>query len=183
MTDRPPPSGPEHGPRLRTIPAGDDRERLTCPDCGFIAYENPKVVAGVVAVYQDRYLLCRRAIEPRRGYWTIPAGYLELHETTAEGARREAVEEAQADIQIIGLIGLYEIPRISQVYVIHYGTVADGRHEAGPESLETGLFEWDEIPWEDLAFPSVKWALEQHREGHPPSVMLAPHRAPKPSSD
>jgi len=172
MTD----SSEQKGPRVRTVPQGDDRERLTCPDCGFIAYENPKMIAGVVAVHGDHYLLCRRAIEPRKGYWTIPAGYMELGETTAEGAQREAFEEACATIEIQGLIGLYEIPRISQVYVIHFGIVVDGKHDCGPESLETELFSWDQIPWDDLAFPSVKWALEQHRGGHGPSIMLAPPR-------
>lgn len=164
------------GPSVRAIPDGDDRERLTCPDCGFIAYENPKIITGVVATWQDQYLLCRRAIEPRLGYWTIPAGFLEMGETTAQGAAREAWEEARIRVEITGLIGLFEIPRISQAYVVHSGVMISGDHKPGPESTATRLVDWADIPWDDLAFPSIKWALEQHRGDHPPTVAVAPER-------
>lgn len=147
------------GPVIREIPEGDDRERLVCPDCGFINYENPKIVVGSVAVWDDRILLCRRAIPPRKGYWTLPAGYMELNETTAEGAMREAWEEACARIEIDALLAVYNIPRISQVQVMYRARLAVPDIEAGPESLEVGLFEWDAIPWDDIAFPSVHWAL------------------------
>ena len=103
------------GPSVRSIPDGDSRERLVCPDCGFISYDNPKVVVGSVAVWEERILLCRRAIPPRVGLWTLPAGYLELNETTDAGAAREAWEEARARIAIDGLLAVYNIPRISQV--------------------------------------------------------------------
>lgn len=147
------------GPVVREIPKGDDRERLVCPDCGFINYENPKVVVGSVATWEDRILLCRRAIPPRKGYWTLPAGYMELNETTAEGAMREAWEEACARIEIDALLAVYSIPRISQVQVMYRARLATPDIEAGPESLEVDLFEWDAIPWDDIAFPSVHWAL------------------------
>ena len=103
---------------IRRIPEGDNRERLVCPDCGHIAYENPKIVVGSVVVADGAVLLCRRAIPPRLGYWTLPAGYLELGETLQEGAAREAMEEAQADIALDGILGVFSIARIGQVQVI-----------------------------------------------------------------
>jgi ADP-ribose pyrophosphatase YjhB (NUDIX family) len=151
------------GPRVRTIPEGDDRERLTCPDCGYIAYENPKMVAGSVVSVGDKIMLCRRAIEPRKGFWTLPAGFLELHETPEEGAKREAWEEARARIAIDALLAVYSVPRISQVQLIYRATLAEPGFEAGPESLEVELFDWTDIPWTELAFPSVKWALDEYR--------------------
>ena len=151
------------GPTVRAIPPGDDRERLTCPDCGFIAYENPKMVAGSVVSVDGKIMLCRRAIEPRQGYWTLPAGFLELHETPEEGAKREAWEEARARIAIDALLAVYSVPRISQVQLIYRATLAEPGFEAGPESLEVALFDWADIPWAELAFPSVKWALDEYR--------------------
>ena len=151
------------GPRVRAVPDGDNRERLTCPDCGYVAYENPKIVAGAVVTDGDRILLCRRAIEPRKGFWTLPAGFLELHETPEEGAQREAWEEARAKIAIDALLAVYSVPRISQVQLIFRATLADLHFEAGPESTEVRLFVWNEIPWSDLAFPSVRWALDEYR--------------------
>ena len=152
------------GPRVLIIPEGDNRLRKTCPECGFIEYENPKIVVGSVVTAGERILLCRRAINPRKGFWTLPAGYLELHETTEAGARREAEEEAGAKIEIDGVLAVYSIPRISQVQIIFRARLASG-FAAGPESLEVALFGWDEIPWDDLAFPSVHWALRHFREG------------------
>jgi ADP-ribose pyrophosphatase YjhB (NUDIX family) len=151
------------GPSVRTIPDGDDRERLTCPDCGFIAYENPKMVAGSVVSVDGKIMLCRRAIDPRKGFWTLPAGFLELHETPEEGAKREAWEEARARIAIDALLAVYSVPRISQVQLIYRATLEEPGFEAGPESLEVALFEWTDIPWTELAFPSVKWALDEYR--------------------
>lgn len=151
------------GPTVHTIPEGDDRLRLVCPDCGYVAYENPKIVVGSVAVWEDRVLLCRRAIEPSRGLWTLPAGYMELHETTAEGAAREAWEEARARIEVDCLLAVYELPRISQVQMIYRARLLDPEVSAGPESLEVGLFRWEEIPWEQIAFPTVRWSLQEHR--------------------
>ncbi|WP_287130295.1 NUDIX hydrolase [Candidatus Cyanaurora vandensis] len=157
-----PNAGPPRGPSLLTVPAGDNRERLVCPDCGFIEYENPKIVTGVVCTWEDKFLLCRRAIEPRRTYWTLPAGYLELNETTSEGAAREAWEEAFAQVEIDCLLSLYNIPRISQVQFFYRGTLLNLDVQAGVESLEVGLFTWAEIPWDQLAFPTVHWALQDY---------------------
>lgn len=152
------------GPSVRAVPEGDNRERLLCPDCGFIQYDNPKVVVGAVCRWGDRILLCRRAINPRKGLWTLPAGYLELNETTSEGAVREAYEEARARIALEGLLAIYNIPRISQVQLIYRARLESPDVTPGPESEAVGLFAWDEIPWDDLAFPSVRWALDHFRE-------------------
>ena len=178
-----PDPGSRRGPRERRIPEGDDRERLVCPDCGFIAYENPKIVVGSVASWQGRVLLCRRAIDPRRGFWTLPAGYLEQNETTEAGALREAWEEARARLTLDGLLAVYNIPRISQVQLIYRAKLIDPAVAAGPESAEVGLFGWAEIPWGEIAFPTVRWALEQWRAtaGRPPGPAQAnPEPEPEP---
>ncbi len=156
--------GVVRGPSLRGVPEGDNRERMICADCGYILYDNPKIVVGSVPRWGDRILMCRRAIHPRRGFWTLPAGYLELNESTSAGAEREAWEEAQAKIQIEGLLAIYDIPRISQVQLIYRAVLLDDAVAAGLESLEVALFGWDEIPWADIASPSVHWALNQERE-------------------
>jgi ADP-ribose pyrophosphatase YjhB (NUDIX family) len=148
----------------RLVPSGDNRPRQVCDTCGFIDYDNPKVVVGSVCTSADKILLCRRAIEPRVGYWTLPAGYLESNESTSDGAAREAHEEANAVVEIQSLLAVYSIPRISQVQVIYLSRLVDPQISAGPESLEVGLFTWDEIPWGDLAFPTVHWALNHYRE-------------------
>jgi ADP-ribose pyrophosphatase YjhB (NUDIX family) len=165
------------GPSVLRVPEGDNRERLTCPDCGFVHYENPKIVTGVVAVWDDRILMCRRAIEPRRGRWTLPAGYLELNETTAEGAAREAWEEARARLEIDALLAVYDIPRISQVQLFFRARLLTETIAAGPESEAVALFRWSEIPWDDLAFPSVGWALHHYREVEGVAEFV-PRRAP-----
>lgn len=148
----------------KQVPEGDTHERHVCGDCGWIHYINPKVVVGAVVSHQGGILLCRRAIEPRYGFWTIPAGYMEERETSEAGAMREAREEACADIAIDALLAVYNIPRISQVQLIYRATLAKSGFAAGPESLEVQLFGWDDIPWAELAFPSVHWALKQFRE-------------------
>lgn len=148
---------------VRRIPEGDNRERMVCVDCGHIAYENPKVVVGTVVVAGDSVLMCRRAIEPRRGFWTLPAGYLEHGETLEEGAAREAWEEAQAEIILDGILGVFSVSRIGQVQVIFRGRFATPdapRFAAGPESLEVALFPRARIPYGEIAFPSVNWALD-----------------------
>ena len=145
-------------------PEGDSRSRLVCRDCGFIQYDNPKVVVGSVAHWGERILLCRRSINPRKGYWTLPAGYLELNETSTEGTLREAREEACAEIEIERLLAVYNIPRLSQVQLIYVARLLSDDVKAGPESLEVGLFDWADIPWSDLAFPSARWSLGYYRE-------------------
>jgi ADP-ribose pyrophosphatase YjhB (NUDIX family) len=149
---------------VREIPEGDTQARLVCGDCGFISYENPKVVVGVVATWEDRILLCRRAIPPRKGFWTLPAGYLEANESAIDGARRETWEEARAELEFDQLLAVYSIPRISQIQLIYRARLVSPAIEAGPESADVGLFDWDEVPWDDIAFPSVHWALNHHRE-------------------
>ncbi|AGY60216.1 NUDIX hydrolase [Gloeobacter kilaueensis JS1] len=146
------------------VPEGDNRERLLCPDCGFIQYQNPLIVVGAVCHWQQRILLCRRAIEPRRGYWTMPAGYLELHESTEQGAMREAWEEARAQIEIEALLAVYSVLTISQVQLVYRARLLSGDVSPGPESLEVHLFEWNALPWEQLAFPSVRWALQHYAQ-------------------
>lgn len=157
-------NGVPPGSFTRRVPAGDDRERLVCRDCGYVQYENPKVVVGSVCDWEGRILLCRRAIPPRRGFWTLPAGYLELHETTADGALREAWEEARAKIDLDSVLAVYTITRLSQVQVIYRARLLSPDIAAGPESAEVALFDWAEIPWSDIAFPSVRWALGHYRE-------------------
>ena len=149
---------------VQQVPEGDDRPRRVCTDCGFVDYENPKVVVGAVATWRERILLCRRAIDPRRGFWTLPAGYLEQHESADAGARREAWEEARARIRIDQLLAVYSIPRISQIQLIFRARLESPEVEAGPETLELDLFAWERIPWDELAFPSVRWALGHFRE-------------------
>ncbi len=153
----------------KRIPPDDSHPRDVCDTCGYVAYQNPKVVVGAVIVHDGQVLLCRRAIEPRRGFWTIPAGYLELDETVAEGAQREAFEEAGARISIDGTLALFSISRIGQVQVIFRAGFADGPTAApvfapGVESLDVRLFSWDDIPWKELAFPSVHWSLHAWRQ-------------------
>ncbi|MGO1119599.1 NUDIX domain-containing protein [Rhodovibrionaceae bacterium A322] len=146
------------------VPEGDTVARDVCRDCGFVHYINPKVVVGSVATWQGKILLCRRAIEPRKGYWTLPAGYLEQGESPEAGARREAREEACTDLELEQLLAVYSIERLSQVQLIYRARLVDGKFDAGEESLEVGLFAWEDIPWQDLAFPSVHWALQHHKK-------------------
>ncbi|MBU0725741.1 MAG: NUDIX hydrolase [Alphaproteobacteria bacterium] len=164
QTPEPTPPSPAKGPVNSRVPDGDNRPRLVCDDCGFIQYDNPKIVVGAVCLQDDRILLCRRAIQPRRGFWTLPAGYLELNESTEAGAAREVREEALANIAIERLLAVYSIPRISQVQLIYRARLVTPDFGIGEESLEVDLFRWDDIPWDDIAFPSVHWALNHHRE-------------------
>lgn len=144
-------------------PDGEDRPRRVCDHCAFIDYVNPKIVVGAVVIEDDRVLLCRRAIEPRHGFWTLPAGFLEENETVEEGALREAREEACAELVLDGVLGVYSVPRISQVQIMFRAHLAKPEFSAGSESLEVALFAWTDIPWDRLAFPSVRWALEHYQ--------------------
>jgi ADP-ribose pyrophosphatase YjhB (NUDIX family) len=147
----------------QSIPEGEDRLRDVCGTCGFINYVNPKIVVGSVVTHGDRILICKRAIAPRLGFWTLPAGFMEERETAEEGAMREAMEEACAKIEIEGLLGCYSVPRISQVQLMYRARLVDPDIRPGPESTEVKLVTWDEIPWSDLAFPSVVWALNDFK--------------------
>ena len=152
------------GPIHYRIPEGDNRERLICDDCGFVRYVNPLVVVGAVVTWEDKFLLCKRAIEPRKGFWTMPAGFLEQKESTIDGAKREAWEEAHAEIDIDALLGIYNIARISQIQMIYRARLLNTDFHPGIESEEVALFTWDEIPWDEIAFPSVHWALEHYQQ-------------------
>ncbi len=161
----------------RAVPNGDDVARRICETCGFIDYENPKIVVGSVSYWQDRLLLCRRAINPSKGKWTLPAGYLELNEAAETGARREAWEEARASLEVEQLLGIYSIAEISQIQLIYRARLLSADVSPGPETLELALFAWENIPWDQLAFPSVRWALNHYRESRNLSA-FAPFAAP-----
>ncbi|MCB1736425.1 MAG: NUDIX hydrolase [Gammaproteobacteria bacterium] len=141
------------------IPEGDNRPRHCCPDCGTIHYQNPRIIAGCVPEWEDRILLCRRAIKPRHGYWTLPAGYMENGESVEEAARRETWEEARARVEIGPLLAMYSVPHIAQVYTLFRAALRDLNFEPGSESLEVRLFKEDEIPWNELAFPVIEVTL------------------------
>ena len=149
-------------PVARRIPAGDTLPRWVCDSCHAIYYENPRMIVGCVAEWEGRILLCRRAIEPRLGLWTVPAGFLEKGETTAEGAQRETLEEANARVEIAALFSLYNLPHIDQVYLLFRGRLLDAQIGAGAETLEARLFEEADIPWEQLAFATVRNTLNHY---------------------
>ena len=157
------------GVAVYTVPADDNRERATCTVCGAIHYENPINVVGTVPVWGDQVLLCRRNIEPRFGFWTLPAGFMEMGETTAEGAVRETVEEAGAHIELQELFTLLNVVRVGQLHLYYRARLLDTVFDPGPETIEVNLFREDEIPWDELAFRSVRETLrrffEDRREG------------------
>lgn len=146
------------------IPEDDNRDRAVCDKCGTIFYENPKVVAGCLLVWDQKILLCKRATEPRSGYWTLPAGFMENYETVEEGALRETMEEAGAKSDNIKLFMLCNLPHISQVYMIYQGDLLNGKYKAGPESEEVKLFSKDEIPWSELAFAVIEKTIKAYYE-------------------
>lgn len=148
------------------IPQGDDRPRYLCDACGTVHYQNPRIVAGTLPVSGTRVLLCRRAIAPRKGFWTLPAGFMENAETTLEAAARETREEACAEVDIQGLYTLINLPHINQVYMIFRAELVGG-FGAGPESEEVALFEEHEIPWDELAFPTIERTLRHFYADRP----------------
>ena len=137
------------------VPDGDNRERSVCDACGMIHYQNPKIVTGCLPVYDDRILMCKRAIEPRAGLWTLPAGFMENGESAEAGAQRETMEEACAEVEIEALYTVFSLPHISQVYMFYLAKLPEPVFAAGEESLDVALFAEDQIPWEQLAFPVV----------------------------
>ncbi|MCW9014129.1 MAG: NUDIX hydrolase [Gammaproteobacteria bacterium] len=141
------------------IPEGDHLPRFICNNCNTIHYQNPRIIAGCIPEWQDKILLCRRAIEPRHGLWTLPAGFMENGETTLQGAARESFEEAHAELNDMSLYCMFSIPHISQVYMMYRGELKNGFARPGPESLEVQLFSEAEIPWDELAFPVIKETL------------------------
>lgn len=144
------------------VPPGDTHARHVCPNCATIHYQNPKLVVGSVVEWQGKVLLCRRAIEPRHGFWTLPAGFMENGESTLEAAIRETTEEACARIEIQGLFALVNLPAISQVHLFYRGRLCDTDFGPGTESLETRLFAESDIPWKEIAFRSVSLCLEAY---------------------
>jgi len=156
-------------PTSYRVPADDNRERAVCSACGEIHYENPLNVVGTVPVWGDQVLLCRRAIEPRHGLWTLPAGFMELGESTADGALRETVEEAGAKVEMQALFSVISVVRVGQVHLFFRARMLDTSLDPGPESLEARLFCEDEVPWDELAFRTVRqtleWFFEDRRRG------------------
>jgi ADP-ribose pyrophosphatase YjhB (NUDIX family) len=141
------------------VPAGDNVPRHVCGECGTIHYQNPKIVVGCIPEWEDRLLLCRRAIEPRYGLWTLPAGFMENGETVQQGAARETLEEAEARVEVGGLYALFNLPHINQVYMLFRARLLEPRYGPGSESLETELMTEAEIPWDEIAFPVIHESL------------------------
>ena len=144
------------------IPEDDNRARHICTACGLIHYQNPRMVIGAIPVWEDKVLLCRRAIEPRCGLWTLPGGFMENGESTAAAAVRETLEEASARIEIVDLYSMYSLPYIDQVHLLFRARLLDLDFAPGPESLEVALFSEEQIPWEQLAFRPVRYSLEHY---------------------
>ena len=147
---------------VHAIPEGDNRLRHMCNHCGSIHYQNPRIIAGALPLFEDKVLLCKRSIEPRYGLWTLPAGFMENGETTEQGALRESWEEAKANIEIEALYTLFNLPHINQVYFFYRGRLSSLDFGPGYESLDVKLFSETEIPWDELAFPVVRKTLEHY---------------------
>jgi ADP-ribose pyrophosphatase YjhB (NUDIX family) len=146
------------------VPEGDNRPRYVCPACKEIFYHNPKIVAGCIAEWQGKILMCKRAIEPRYGMWTLPAGFMENQETMHEAAARETHEEATAEVTNLRLYTMYNLPHINQVYVMFLGDLVEGYASPGAESLEVSLMDESDIPWDEIAFPVIRESLELYFE-------------------
>ena len=144
------------------IPPGDHLPRYVCTHCGTIHYQNPRIIAGCVPDHEGRILLCRRAIEPRLGYWTVPAGFMENRETIQQAAARESLEEARAAVQIGSLLAIVHVMEAHQVHIFFRATLPRAEFGIAPESLEVGLFAESDIPWSEIAFPSIEFALRRY---------------------
>ncbi len=168
----------------RSVPPGDNRPRYCCAGCGTIHYQNPKMVVGTITVWGSKVLLCRRAIEPRYGFWTLPAGFMENGETTGEGATRETSEEAGARTELGELYSVIDVPHVEQVHLFFRARLLDTDFDPGPESLEAKLFDEHEIPWDDLAFRAVsqtlRWFFADREQGRFGLHTSAIHYTPKP---
>ena len=150
------------------IPQGEDRERAVCTQCSTIHYQNPKMIVGCIIEHEDQIVLCKRAIEPRYGYWTIPAGFMEIGESAMQGAARESHEEASAEVRIVAPYAHFDVTHIAQAYIVYRAQLVIPKSgpafAPGPESLEVKLVRPSEIPWGDLAFGAVRRALELYVE-------------------
>ncbi len=149
-------------PVEQRIPVGDDRLRHVCDNCDIIHYVNPRVIVGCLVEHEGKVLLCKRAIEPRANYWTLPAGFMENGETTLQGAARETWEEARAAVYDQQLYRLFDVPGINQVYMFYRAQLTDGVYGVGPESTEVALFDEADIPWREIAFPVVYHTLREY---------------------
>lgn len=149
-----------------TVPEGDNLPRYVCSACEIIHYQNPKIVTGCIPEWgsggDSKILLCKRAIQPRKGLWTLPAGFMENQESTNEAAARETLEEANARVDELRLYAVFNIPRIDQVYIMFRAKLVDLDFSPGPESLETLLFDQQEVPWDQLAFPVIQETLQRY---------------------
>lgn len=146
------------------IPDGDNRERHVCTHCNTIHYQNPNIVAGCLPIWEDKVLLCKRAIEPRHGFWTLPAGFMENNETLEQAATRESVEEANANLEISSLYTVISLPHINQIYMLYLAKLMDLNFSAGIESLDVQLFTEEQIPWDNLAFRTIDFTLKRYFE-------------------
>jgi ADP-ribose pyrophosphatase YjhB (NUDIX family) len=149
-----------------TIPAGDNRARAVCPNCEHIEYDNPRMITGTIPLYEGKVLLCRRNIEPRFGFWTLPAGFMENLESTSEGALRETLEESGSVAKCIKLFSVFSIPHINQVHIFYLAELERDDFHPTEESSEVKLFDLDQIPWDELAFSSVSKTLKHFITDH-----------------
>ena len=147
----------------KIIPEGDNKPREICMECGFIHYVNPKIIVGALALKDDKVLLCKRDINPGKGKWTLPSGFMEMGESIEQGAKREAKEEANLELNLNMLYGTYSIPRIGQVLFIYVANIVNEDFRAADETIEVKLFGVSEIPWEKIAFPSVEFFLRNYK--------------------
>jgi len=156
-------------PTQRLVPDGDSRERDCCPACGAVHYQNPRIIAACIPEWQDQVLMCRRAIQPRKGYWTLPAGFMELDESIEQAAARETLEEAEAVVEIGELYAIFNLSHIGQVYMVYRAQMKEPVFGCGAESEEVCLMREEEIPWDDLAFEtmrrSLRYFFEDRRQG------------------
>ena len=157
------------------VPQGDNRHRYVCSSCEFIFYENPRLIAGCLPTFADKVLLCKRAIEPRKGYWTLPAGFMENGETTQEAALRETYEEAYASPQLNELFSVCNLANYNQVHLFYLAKMTSAQYGSGPESLEVELFEEANIPWDDMAFGTVTQTLQRFFEDRKNGAMQLHH--------
>ncbi len=169
---------------VQRVPDGDNRQRAVCPACETIHYSNPNVVVGCIPEWEGRILLCKRAIEPRAGYWTLPAGFLEHEETTRQGGARETLEEANAIVEVGELFSIIGVPYIGQIHMFYRARLLEPEFSAGAESTHVALYQEADIPWDDLAFPTVahtlRWYFEDRQRGqfgmHTHDILARPPR-------
>jgi len=147
-------------PVEQRIPDGDNLPRYVCSRCATIHYQNPNIVTGCLPMYDDRILMCKRAIEPRYGHWTLPAGFMENDETLEQAAMRESMEEANANVKLLKLYSVFSLPHVNQVYIMYLAELLDENFSPGSESLEVKLFDEKDIPWDELAFRTIHYTLK-----------------------